>query len=226
MINEKKFIHNYNSFWEKVTPMTRSYVTNVNKHFLKSFNGQVVSRNDGDRGLINETAFNMCKNFYQDIHIAEDLNYKTSLEIAHKKITILEGREVDLKIEREEVLEIFSSLKLYLNNQGPLFFNPRFKGCGFLYDCHCDILTQSCIIEVKSGDRNVIGSDIRQLLTYSALSYIETGLVVEFVCYLNPRRGIYFQTNLEELCFSVSSNSARDLFYEINKFLNGSEISK
>lgn len=231
MIGEKKFIHDFNTFWNSVAPMMQQYVVNVNKYQIRNYTSPTwLTETPGDRGLVNETAYEMCVEVFNGTLTGEQL-FNRALEKARKKISNLENEEVDTNINRKEVELLYQSLFNFIKDESFSFthkitFSPYFKGCGFLSPCEGDFIIGNSLYEVKAGDRNFKGIDFRQVLIYSALNYLNVSKLFDYVTLVNPRRGTVFCTSLEDLSFSVSGLSARDLIQQIQGFLLGGELSK
>jgi len=86
--------------------------------------------------------------------------------------------------------------------------------------CQGDIFYNETLVEIKAGERGILSSDIKQIITYCALNWLSNHpkkiINVEFY---NPRQGILWVSELEELIMSVSNLPIEDLFDQIGKYL-------
>ena len=231
MISIKKFVNDYNTFWNSLAPMIHQYIVQLNKVHKDSYGFPVTARDNGDRGLLNETAFLMNRYFFQGYDDIDKL-FNKAFDEALLKIERLEGGNVDKNINRDETIDIFRSLNNFILEEQAYYitdnvtFSPAFKGCGFLTFCEGDFIIKNSLYEVKAGDRNFKGTDIRQILTYVCLNYISTGRLFEEVVLVNPRRSVFFKASTEDLSYSISGLTIRDFIQRVQEFLIGAEISK
>lgn len=95
-----------------------------------------------------------------------------------------------------------------------------------MQSCTGDIQIGDTLVEVKAGNRNFRGPDIRQLLVYAALNFFSSGNMYKNICLVNPRTGKYVLYDLDEISYLLSGKTGLDLVNEILVFLLGYEISK
>lgn len=96
---------------------------------------------------------------------------------------------------------------------------PFFPGCGWVDDAEGDVLADRTLFEVKAGERQFRGADVRQLLSYCALSFSAKTYDIETVCLINPRFGTFFQDDIETLCQKIAGLSAADVLGEIVNYI-------
>lgn len=89
---------------------------------------------------------------------------------------------------------------------------PKFGGCGILASCEGDVLTNDTLFEVKAGERTFRITDLRQLLTYSALAHASGALTFSKIGLLNPRTGTFWIRDLDVVCRATSGLRSSDVF--------------
>jgi len=107
---------------------------------------------------------------------------------------------------------------------GKIIIQPPFKGCGILNSCFGDVLASKCLCELKTVDRNLRSTDIRQVLIYSALNYKSKQYDIETVTILNPRRAVKFSFKVEALVARISRKTSTEVFHQITDFLSDFEL--
>jgi hypothetical protein len=107
-----------------------------------------------------------------------------------------------------------------LNPWQLLLMKPFFPGCGWVDDAEGDVLGDRTLFEIKAGERQFRGTDIRQLLCYCALSFSAKRYDIETICLINPRSGTYFQDNLETLCQKIAGRDAAEVLGEIVNYIS------
>ena len=219
MISEKLFSKSYSTFWSEVTPWLNSYTQLINKRYLsKPFSSLTEIEDSKFRSINGILSFNY---------------YKTWVLSSKPKIAdILKASRAEIKrFPRNHLSEyrinttntkIIESLakRLRATYDEDLFFNPAFQGCGILANCEGDLLSKDALIEVKTGERQIAPSDIRQLLVYVGLNQISGGLYkINEVQYFNPRKGVLWRSRLDDLFRSISTIPVSDFSYELASFL-------
>jgi mannosyltransferase OCH1-like enzyme len=101
-----------------------------------------------------------------------------------------------------------------------LEFHPFFPGCGILSNSEGDLLSSSILTEVKTGDRQILPSDIRQLIIYSAMNHLAGNQYdIKEISYFNPRKGTLWHNDIQDLFSSVSNIPFSDFSYELESYL-------
>jgi hypothetical protein len=120
-----------------------------------------------------------------------------------------------------EAKHLANRLAFYFRTRTPQSLVPRpfFPGCGWVDDAEGDVMADSTLFEVKAGERQFRGSDVRQLLCYCALSFSAKVYDIENVCLINPRFGTFFQEDVESLCRKTAGLSAADVLGEIVNYI-------
>jgi hypothetical protein len=233
MTSETRFSTSYASIWKEITPLSDGYWVLENllaRRIDEPIKGVAPKHL---RGLVNELAF---------IAFASSENFKPSLtsihETVHKKIDAavnyinrvssgekLEVSDVDAVCLREAEL-LCKRLHDYFPIGVARVLRPKFKGCGFITSCEGDIITGDRLFEVKAGDRSFRISDLRQLLTYSALAYAAGELHFQNVGLFNPRTGMSWVKSLDDVCMAVGGGKANDVLPRIIDFMQTTPISR
>jgi hypothetical protein len=97
---------------------------------------------------------------------------------------------------------------------------PFFPGCGWVDDAEGDVLGDRTLFEVKSGERQFRGTDVRQVLCYCALGFSAKLYDIDAICLINPRSGTYFQDDLETLCRRTAGLGAAEVLEEIVNYIS------
>ena len=120
-----------------------------------------------------------------------------------------------------EAMVLASRLNTYFTSRPWQVLRPQpfFPGCGWVDDATGDVLVDHTLFEVKAGERQFRGTDLRQLLCYCALSFSAKTYDIETVCLINPRFGTFFQDDIETLCQKVAGLSAAEVLGEIVNYI-------
>ncbi|MGL5823817.1 MAG: hypothetical protein ACRCYU_03100 [Nocardioides sp.] len=220
MISAKAFA-NQASVWHRVTPALEHFTRWVNGNLTRT--GMNVRRFGAqDRAaFIAETAFEA---------LARDS--EPSLEVQDSVYKVLGGlpRAPDDEqrlsaIEKIEADDIVANLRSYLETLDErVEFRPKFPGCGTVEAARGDMLAGSKLIEVKTVQRGFRGTDFRQALTYAALAYADSVNLTN-ITLLNPRRGVYFSDDVQELALDLGAGSWVDLMQELLNLMSGLDVS-
>ncbi|HKV08075.1 MAG TPA: hypothetical protein VJ725_08065 [Thermoanaerobaculia bacterium] len=127
--------------------------------------------------------------------------------------------------EAKSLTEILVEFSRFRNDPGLIVPRPSFAGCGLLSACHGDVLIGQTLYEIKSVDRGSHQPDLRQIVVYCALNFASPQYDIRRVGLLNPRRGTYFDSDLEWLIQNLSGKGSAELFYEILDFLSTERVS-
>lgn len=233
MISELIFSRGHHSFWHKSFPFISRVVRKINlekNHFESHFSSIIEP---GRRALVNEIGFRLFEylktNMILDIKDiqaneiekikARALHYISGLQ---KSVLFAETGEVRHE-EMEEASQIcirLSNFFLYNEPQKKLFTSPYFKGCGILNSCHGDVFCGDTLYEVKAGDREFRGDDVKQLLIYCSLANLQKHFNIDKVGLINPRNGYYSIISVNDAVEISTGNSVQDAFTEITNYLD------
>lgn len=230
MTSAEEFAETYSAFWRDATPMLERYVrlTNLN---VGRFAPQVRSNTTSSRhAIISEAAFINVRNHYIEngkcyegdltAHGLSTASYE-----ARERIGNLPGVNVDDRdLTPEEVAEglaIGGSLCRFLGVRAPqeIVFEPGFRGCGFLDAARGDLLIGRTLFELKTVERPFRSVDIKQLLTYCALNAAAATYEIDAIGVVNPRRGIFFEDDLELISRRSNGLAASDLMHRIVEYV-------
>ena len=86
--------------------------------------------------------------------------------------------------------------------------------------CQGDVLDGSgTLFEVKSRLDNFEQADLRQVIVYAALSFLEGPARVTGVGLINPHKGLYVCATLDDIASDIAGISAREFFKNIVEFV-------
>ncbi len=239
LISETTFSQNYSSSWRSLAPAGELYIRKINTSLYERFGLHLASTVSSDRrALVNEATFRLFELWSaarsegevfattaENIAAAETA---AQIEISRLENSIgLKANPLDVN-EKVEIITLFRSLHAFFTTvrPGQLVVSPMFPGCGIVDSCKGDIITNKTLYEIKAGERNFRSTDLRQLLTYAALNVQSGAFDIKMVGLINPRIGIFFEADLEELCFEVAGKAANDLLGEIVEVLSSGGISR
>jgi hypothetical protein len=125
-------------------------------------------------------------------------------------------------------------VQFIVDRPGNVELSPVIPGCGIVDRSSADILIEAMtpfedlptllLYEVKVVDRGFRAIDFRQLLTYAALMLAERRLP-RLIGLVNPRRGVYFECDLNALCMDTAGVPAGDLLDRIIFEITSGEVS-
>lgn len=236
MISEHQFATHYSSAWHQVTPLADGFWNIENLMVDRIAPPLTPTAPKGMRAVINETAFRAFCSLHStprhDIRRGEILtaiDERLGESIAYvgrfSSAPVLSADDVDDECRREaggivlRLLHFFPGVKTTT-------LRPRFSGCGLVSACEGDLIEGSCLYEIKAGDRAFRVVDLRQLLTYSALAYAKSNLTFTEVGLFNPRTGVAWRKNLEEVSHSLSGLRLSDTLSALVEHFSGASASR
>lgn len=229
MISPAKFAKDYASFWNALFPMADALVRTINLNYER-FAPEKEGKFGSDprrRGLLNEAGFELARLEWPEskklrtelIHVAFGAAAQTLLRLdANADVSPPTGDEWG------EVEFLANRLLRFCRTQGgatEISFAPLVRGCGFVDGGRADLLIDSVVCEVKSGDRNFRVIDLRQAMTYSALLDLDKVGQVSGICLLNPRRGVFYKASCNDICITAGGATAADCFSRMTSFICG-----
>jgi hypothetical protein len=239
MISEKVFISSFNSFWQDLIPTGEAFVRAINlgtHHFDVPLRSSVESNR---RGMVNEFGFRLLEVSITSNTSIEDAYRSKELlgKIAQHAINLASRYQnpTDEKIaplgqdELVEGLGIAKRLRMFFQGNEPdipLTPSPRFLGCGFIDDCIGDLLVESTLYEVKSGDRTFRLLDVRQILVYLALNYVSHTYRIGNIGFVNPRTGSFYKLGVSDFALAASGKNAIELLSELVEFASSGDVSR
>lgn len=238
MISERKLASAHSSFWRNAMPMADSFVRNMNRT-LTRLTPPCPTQSKGMRNsLISELSFRLysliCneKITIQDLIKSTDLIKATARDV-NNYISRLE--RLDTPIPEMNDMEINDAISLTDNLRKCLVYSnpgmvvttqPKFKGCGIVDDCEGDILVGGTLYELKNVDRDFRVTDLRQVLTYCALSVASGQTSIEKIGLLNARSGLSYVMNINKLAYLAAGISADELLREVIRYITSDSPSR
>ena len=176
------------------------------------------------RGLVNELAFiafcsaiavsrtltrDAIRNAITDA-IPSAVGYINRVSSA-EPVTVQDVDETCIRESAQLVLRLLS----FCPTGTSVKIRPKFSGCGMIAACEGDLIVGDCLYEIKAGDRPFRISDLRQLLTYSALAFASGNLTFNRLGLFNPRTGKVWVRSIDHVCHAVSGQRANDVLSRV-----------
>ncbi len=235
MISESTFSKKFTSFWNEILPNSKNYVRLINGGLLEPvYEPFDTADRKNNTALVNVLAFSMlrelCNKNQTLAQLTNNKYFKSQgFEILlEKDLAYLSkfsyGTECSLPLsvkEIQQVSQLFRQMYIrYVANNSNVIVDPNFDGCGFINESFGDIISDSTLVEIKSGERRFNLTDLRQLLIYLVLNhYSKQSVKINYVELFNPRMGIAFKEDVESFCLNLSALNSQELFSEIQKFV-------
>jgi hypothetical protein len=220
MISEVSFSRGYTSFWAEYAPWLNDYVSSINKGIVERLQYPIEIEDDSiHRSINNIIAFTLFKN----VIVNSDNDIEKAFVEAKKIAANYPRNNIESYTLSESYKKIILSqckrlVERYKDKSTE--FYPQFSGCGIMESCQGDIFYNETLVEIKAGERGVLSSDIKQIIIYCALNWLSKNpKIIKRVEFYNPRQGILWESELEELIITVSSLPIEDLFDQIGKYL-------
>lgn len=219
MISEHQFATHYTSIWGGITPLADGFWAVENLLVERIYPPLQDGTSKRIRALVNETAFRAFSKLHgtrhspgsADLVRAIDDSLPESIAYVSRFSSSSPPASTDVSTEsRREIESLAIRLLSYFPGHLPTILRPQFRGCGLLSACEGDLIEGSCLYEVKAGDRPFRIVDLRQLLTYSALSFSMGELSFQHIGLFNPRTGVAWRKSLEEVSHSLSGLRLND----------------
>lgn len=235
MISESTFSKKFTSFWNEILPNSKNYVRLINGGLLEPvYEPFDTADRKNNTALVNVHSFTMLREFCNkkqtldqlssndyfnsprfDFLLNMDLEYLSKFSYAADCTLPLSDKE------KEQARQLFKQMYVrYFTNDLNVVIDPKFDGCGFINESFGDFIAGSKLVEIKSGERRFVLSDLRQLLVYLTLNhYSRNTFDITHVELFNPRMGIVFSEAVDSFCLNVSALNSQELFAEIQKFI-------
>jgi hypothetical protein len=219
MISETNLSKGYSTFWKEFTPWLNSYSQQINKIGSTTlFDHIEISEETKYRSINGVLAFNS----FRKKKITGEFNINEIFTESKNEIENFPRSNFDNYILDELNKEIINKLVKRMSEtyQSSLEFEPLFAGCGFLANCKGDIIENETLIEIKTGDRNLLSSDIKQLLIYYALNEISGNKYrIDKLQYFNPRTGVIWENDIESVIKAISTITSNEFCHNLEYFL-------
>jgi hypothetical protein len=238
MIDASTFAISFNAFWHAHTPTCEHFVRRLNLHGLdRVYPPMFQFAKTARRAVIAEYAFSLFVERRSDSVLAGEYASGSRRERAWSEtVRRLEpyanqGLDIQNHLNEEEdreVAELANRLEQFFNRSQQVVVRPIFPGCGYLDASEGDVIFGSTLYEVKTVERPVRSSDIRQTITYAALNaaFAPSRYEIRSVGLFNPRRGQSFDIEVEHICSEISGRPAQELFALIVQAISSGEISR
>ena len=232
MISERKFSNSFSSFWKELLPTADSFVRRMNlsleRYCLPTESRLEVNRDR--RSVVNELSFRLFMSLAKGKNLSINDKMRMSLEVSRYIERLAPNITIDQPISKEELEEaesLSSALAQYFSGTdlNKLLFWPVFRGCGRINSCKGDIISNDKLVEVKAGDRHFRITDVRQVIAYLALNSISKQYEIQHTALVNPRKGLFFETTVEDLIKDCSQRKPVDVFGDIIDFLSSEVVS-
>ncbi len=236
MISELDFARKHSSFWKKSFPFISRVVRKLNLQ-KERYCEHIVSKVDsGRRALVNETGFRLYEyqinnNLFDLVEISNDdlekiksrcLEYIARLQGKVRYATLGEFTKEELKEAYQIAYSIYAYFEDY-EDRDSLIVSPSFQGCGLLNSCYGDVYCNSTIYEIKAGERDFKGDDVKQLLIYCTLANLQKLHHIKNIGLLNPRSGEYTWVAVSEAIGIASGMELQEAYSEIANYLDSPE---
>lgn len=234
MISEVSFSKKFTSFWNEVLPNAKNYIRLVNSAVAIRVHPPLASSERKQNvALVNVIAFSIYRESLR-LRVSVDSiftpSYFTSPEfedVVKHSITYLKRFGSYQPYELPFLMSEFGQIRAIAVFLGKRYgwpniveVDPVFDGCGYINPCVGDIVYGSKLVEIKSGERAFSVTDLRQVLVYCMLNhYSNNRRGLDAIEIYNPRLGLLFSQNIDELADDLSALSAIELFAELQKFV-------
>ena len=238
MIDAKRFATVYNAFWQSATPTLDLFVRRANLcEYRRLYPPLDAEQLCSRQPLLAEYAFSVFAITYElrigNIVELSDENIHTRAWREAKARLLpyaAQGLDLDTAFSKKESIGSRGLTKrlteFFCDRDQTLAIRPCFFGCGYIDMSEGDVLFGSTLYEVKSVDRMIRGTDLRQLLTYAALNKSAESFELNSIGWFNPRRGIHAEFDLEEICLGISGKTTDVLLSEIIETISSGGISR
>jgi hypothetical protein len=237
LISETAFSHGFSSTWKVLAPATDLFVRKLNAALRQREFVPLKSSVPPDRrAFINEVAFQLfrLRSLGSELSAGNDNLILAATESSRLTISRIEripltdiaGPTDD---ERTDVVAQLDRLLFFfrgVSRDTGLEVAPRFPGCGIIDACVGDVRCGETLYEIKAGDRNFRSVDVRQLLVYAALNKSADGPSLRQIGLFNPRTGLSFCMNLDDVCLEVSGTTSEELLTELIRVFSSGETSR
>ncbi|TRL33057.1 hypothetical protein FM996_11265 [Methylosinus sporium] len=237
MISEVAFARDFSAFWRTVTPTLEGFIRRMNRGLYDRDDVPMQTMTAANRrAYVNEVAFEtFCVVSLRGQHAEVAQTAEATIAAAADTVkrsasSIPSDGDYEDEFNSAEIQDIKEQVrrltKRLVTPGSHRLYKPEFRGCGIIDTCRGDALVGNTLFEVKAGDRSFRSIDVRQLLTYLALNFVSGQYGIRFGGLVNPRIGVSFEVEVEELCFEVSGRDASGLLSDISYAISSGEISR
>jgi hypothetical protein len=219
MISEISLSRGYSSFWSEVIPWINPFTQVINKRYMTFLMQPIKEQeNPAFRSINSIVAFNLYRNRCNKIKLNAKLSFEKSIDEIKKYPRNSLGKYKLDTLNKCIIDQIADRLHMFYSDD--IIIDPYFPGCGMLANCRGDILHENDLVEVKTGERALLATDIKQLLIYCGLNEIAGRLYpIKRITYFNPRMGVTWSSDIDLLFKSISTLSIVDFYQELENIL-------
>lgn len=231
MIDASSFATHHNAFWADHTPTSEHFVRRLNLEHTERSSPPIDKPEEPIRAaFVSEFAFARLCGLADGIDSGE-LNATAMAETKKRLLPLLDDpATLDAPLteaEKDQVRQLEKSLTGFFKHRGlALQTRPVFQGCGYIDASEGDVISGPCLFEIKAVDRPFRSNDIRQLVTYCALNHASGQYELDSMGVFNPRRGLGFAMNFDEICREISGKTAQELFDGVVHGISSGDISR
>jgi hypothetical protein len=231
VIDASRFAAYHNAFWADHTPTSEHFVRRLNLEYADRWSPPIEKPEEQIRAaFVSEFAFSRFCGLADGVD-AVQLD-STALAETKKRLLPLMDDPMTLDApfttaEKGQVQKLENSLTgFFKQRRVELRTRPLFKGCGYIDASEGDVISGTCLFEIKAVDRPFRSVDVRQLVTYCSLNHASGQFELDSMGVFNPRRGLWFAMSLDELCREISGQSAQELFDGVVHGVSSGDISR
>ncbi|TIT79490.1 MAG: hypothetical protein E5W57_06780 [Mesorhizobium sp.] len=235
MIDAATFADLYNAFWRSATPTCELFVRRMNLGELNRFDVPMKPNSTTKSpALVAEAGFSAFVISEDRPELKKHPDKLLDIAITDSRIRLqaFKGDKVDLDqdfsdADRKDALTLFSRLAFFFQaRREKIVTRPRFPGCGFVDSSEGDVLSGGTLFEIKSVERGFRSADIHQLITYYCLSISAGDASINSLGLINPKRGLSFEIDVNNLCREIAGVGASELSNEVVMALSSGDISR
>jgi hypothetical protein len=229
MISERELAEFFHSFWQEHFPLLGpAFMRRFNvedKEFLNSADGERILRITPGVGierfdLVAEMAFELAIESHKaaagEPHDGEGAIQRALKRIAaFNGIADVPGPSPQETAESEILVKNYSHFFNTITRDVLLQFRPRIKGTGVLSEMEADFCSAEVLFEVKTVNRNLQSSDLRQVIVYLVAGIGSRQYSWTDYCIFNPRRALYYKGRVDELLGYLSGRTAPEVISDV-----------
>lgn len=217
MISERELAQYFHSFWQEQFPL-------LNSAFTRRYNAQEWERVHATEGypirpvppgkdierfdLVAELAFE-----WAALSFHPESNREAASQSALQRVALLQGSSEIAAPTVHEIAEANALCETYhhffatVAKGAHLRSRPMIKGVGLLNQMEGDFCSDDTLFEVKTVNRNLLSSDLRQVIIYLVAGNHSREFAWKRYCIFNPRVGVYFDGEVNDLLGYLSGRT-------------------
>lgn len=227
MMSARRFARINTSFWANLLPFSEGYVRALNEE-ATSFGSETPHVEEARATAVGELSYLLASESTARGRrpAATESEFIDSLaDRAQEYLSrfpdesgepIDDAEKAESLVMAQQAFDLLVDLVPY--HGAPVVVRPSFPGYGLIDECEGDLRIGDCLCEFKAVTRPFRGVDLRQVLTYLALSSHDDSVSFTHVLLINQRRATSFQTSTEHLVYGLTGRSETELFEEVLDF--------